>query len=124
MEFERVLLSLVRLFILLSTTESIEVVGGEVSIVQLKNAGEESRFITLSSALTSNTWDPSARSLNRTGLAQTSNGALSMEHSKWSIPEPLSVPENAKFMEVEDVLPPADTVFLFPSMAELIEVFG
>src|ERR671910_1032663 len=54
MEFERVLLSLVRLFLLLSRTESIEVVGGKVSIVQLKNAGDESRFTTLSSALTSN----------------------------------------------------------------------
>src|SRR5918995_7296032 len=54
MEFDRVLLSLVRLFLLLSTTESIEVVGGEVSIVQLNNAGDESRFTTLSFALTSN----------------------------------------------------------------------
>ena len=38
--------------------------------------------------------------------------------------EPLSVPENSKFMEVEEVLPPEVTVFLFPSMAGLIEVFG
>ena len=117
MEFERVLLSLVRLFLLLSTTESIEVVGGEVSIVQLKNAGDESglqRYLPLSPLV----HDPSARLLNRIGLAQTSNGAPSMEHSKWSIPEPLSVPENSKFMEVEEVLPPEVTVFLFPSMAE------
>ena len=63
MEFERVLLPLVRLFLLLSTTESIEVLGGDVSIVQLKKAGEESRFATLSSVLTPNECDPSARLL-------------------------------------------------------------
>ena len=41
-ELERVLLPLVSMFLLLSTTESIEVSGADVSTVQLKEAGEES----------------------------------------------------------------------------------
>ena len=59
-----------------------------------------------------------------TGLAHMANGAPSIEHSKWSTPEPLSDPENAKLIVVDEVLPPAVTVFLFPSMAEVIEVLG
>ena len=51
-EFDLVLLLFERLFLLLSTTESIEVVGGEVSIIQVKEAGDWSRFATLSSDLT------------------------------------------------------------------------
>ena len=53
-ELERVLLPLDKVFLLLSTTELIDVVGGIVSIVQTKDAGDASRFPTLSSALTSN----------------------------------------------------------------------
>jgi hypothetical protein len=52
------------------------------------------------------------------------NSPPSTEHSKWSTPEPLSEPENATVMEVDEVLPLAVTVFLFPSIAEVIEVFG
>ena len=37
---------------------------------------------------------------------------------------PVSLPENAKVMDVDVVLPPVVTVFLFPSMAEVIEVVG
>ena len=55
---------------------------------------------------------------------QTANDAPSTEHSKWFTPVPLSVPEKAKVMDVDVVLPPAVTFFLLPSMAEVIEVVG
>ena len=52
-EFDLVLLLLERLFLLLSTTESIEVVGGEVSISPVERGWETGlRFTTLSSDLT------------------------------------------------------------------------
>ena len=62
--------------------------------------------------------------LNCTGLVHVVNDAPSSEHSKWFTPVPLSVPEKAKVMDVEVVLPPVVTVFLLPSMAEVIEVVG
>ena len=62
--------------------------------------------------------------LNCTGLVHVVNDAPSSEHSKWFTPVPLSVPEKLKVMEVEVVLPPVVTVFLLPSMAEVIEVVG
>ena len=62
--------------------------------------------------------------LNCTGLVHVVNDAPSTEHSKWFTPVPLSVPEKAKVMEVDVVLPSVVTVFLLPSMAEVIEVVG
>ena len=55
---------------------------------------------------------------------QTPNDAPSSEHSKWFTPVPVSLPEKARVMDVEVVLPPVVTVFLLPSMAEVIEVVG
>ena len=91
-EFDRVLLPLDRVFLLLSTTESRDVVGGRVSIVHAKDAGDASTLTTLSSDLTFKVWDPSGRLLNCTGLVHVVNDAPSMEHSKWFTPVPISVP--------------------------------
>jgi hypothetical protein len=48
---------------------------------------------------------------------------LSILHSKWSTP-PVSVPENANFIEVDLVVPPLVTALLLPSVAEFMEVAG
>ena len=58
------------------------------------------------------------------GLSHVANGAPSSEHSKRLSPEPVSVPEKANVMDVDEVFPSAATAFLFPSMTELKEVFG
>ena len=55
---------------------------------------------------------------------QTTNDAPSRDHSKWFTPVPVSLPEKAKVMNVDVVLPPAVTVFLLPSIEEVIEVVG
>jgi hypothetical protein len=123
-EFDRVLLPLDKVFLLLSTIELIDVVGGVVSIDQTKEAGDTSEFATLSFALTFNVWAPSASWLYSTGLLQTANDAPSSEHSRWFTPVPLSVPEKAMVMDVDVVLPPVVAVFLLPSMAEVIDVVG
>ena len=62
--------------------------------------------------------------LNCVGLVHVVNDAPSTEHSRWFTPVPLSVPEKAKVMEVDVVLPSVVTVFLLPSMADVIEVVG
>jgi hypothetical protein len=49
-ELDLVLLPLDKVFLLLSTTELIDVVGGIVSIVQAKDAGDASRFATIFSS--------------------------------------------------------------------------
>jgi hypothetical protein len=55
---------------------------------------------------------------------QITNNIPSREHSKWFTPVPISVPERAKVMDVDVVLPPAVTLFLLPSTAAVIEVVG
>jgi hypothetical protein len=47
-----------------------------------------------------------------------------MEHSKWSKPAPVSVPEKVNIMAVDGVAPSADIGFLLPSVAEVIFVVG
>jgi hypothetical protein len=64
------------------------------------------------------------------GLVQVTNFELSILHSKWFIPTPLpslppvSLAENAKVIELEDVLPPVPIEVLLPSMAATRVVVG
>jgi hypothetical protein len=58
------------------------------------------------------------------GESQVENGAPSKEHSKWSKPTPISVPEKVNLMDVDVELPPLFTVSLLPSIAEFIVVSG
>ena len=57
------------------------------------------------------------------GLVQMVKLDLSTLHSKWSTP-PVSVPENAKVIEVDLVMPPLVRALLLPFVAEFIEVAG
>ena len=74
--------------------------------------------------VTSKVWDPSGRLLNCTGLVHVVDDAPSREHSKWSKPAPISVPENVNVMDEDVVLPLLVTVLLLPSKAVLILAGG
>ena len=66
-----------------SVAESMEVSGGKVSTVQLKEAGEMSLFQTLSWALISKVYCPSSDILgNVNGLVQATKFKPSTLHSK------------------------------------------
>ena len=118
------LLLLVTIFLLPSVTELIIVFGGFVFTVHMNAVGVGPSFPALSSDLTSKVWDPSGRLLNCTGLVHVVNDAPSREHSKWSNPTPISVPENVNVMDSDVVLPLLVTVLLLPSLAEFIVVSG
>jgi hypothetical protein len=62
--------------------------------------------------------------VNCTGLVQALNDEPSSEHSRWSIPTPVSLPENSKVRALDLVLLLLVIVLLLPSMAELIMVVG
>jgi hypothetical protein len=122
---------LVTALLLPSVAEFIEVVGGVVSTVQVNDAGDASLFLELSTDNTLNVWMLSFNKLrNVNGLVQVTNFELSILHSKWFIPTPLSLSppvslaENAKVIELEDELPSACTEVLFPSIAETTVVEG
>jgi hypothetical protein len=109
----------------------MEVLGAVVSTVHVKEAGDVSLFLELSTDNTLKVWVPSFNKLrNVNGLVQVTNFELSILHSKWFIPTPLpssppvSLAENAKVIELDDVLPPACTEVLFPSIAESTVVEG
>src|SRR5678816_2249361 len=81
--------------------------------------------------MTVNVCVPSFNKLENTnGLEQRTYLELSMLHSKWLIPAPLtslppvSLPENSNDMELELVLVPLATMVLLPSVAALIDVVG
>jgi hypothetical protein len=130
-EVDLVVPPLVTALLLPSVAEFIEVVGGVVSTVHVNDAGDVSLFLALSTDNTLNVWVPSFNKLgNVNGLVQVTNFELSILHSKWFIPTPLpssppvSLAENAKVIELDDVLPPACTEVLFPSIAESTVVEG
>jgi hypothetical protein len=125
-EVDLVVLLLVTALLLPSVAEFIEVVGGVVSTVQVNDAGEASLFVELSTDKTSKVWVPSVRlaELNCTGLVQALNGVPSSEHSRWSIPTPISVPENSSIRALDLVLLPLVIELLLPSIALLITVVG
>jgi hypothetical protein len=107
-----------------SVAESIIVVGATVSTVQLNEAGLGLRFPTLSSDIIRRVCVPSSKFLEAIGLVQTANLELSILHSEWSAPTPLSILENKKIIELDDVLPPAFMTVLLPSVAESMVVVG
>src|SRR5678815_157385 len=105
--------------------------GAKVSTVHVKDAGVRSLFPALSSDKTVKVWVPSfSKSENMNGLVQGTYLELSILHSKWLIPAPLSslppvsLPENLNDMEVELELVPLATMVLLPSIAVLINVVG
>jgi hypothetical protein len=126
MELDLVVPPLVTALLLPSVADFMELVGGTVSTVQLNEAGDEPLFPTLSSDLICSVWMPSPRlvEVNCIGLVQTVNLELSILHSEWSTPTPLSILENKKIIDLEDVLPPAVMTLLLPSVAESIVVAG
>jgi hypothetical protein len=110
----------------------IVVIGGTVSIFQLKDAGVGFIFPALSLALILKIWPPSFKSveLNLTGLLQVLKLDLSKLHSYCFIPTPLSslppvsFAENSNVTEFEDVLVPGAMILLSPAVAENIDVEG
>jgi hypothetical protein len=122
---------LVTTLLLPSTDEFMEVLGAVVSTVHVKEAGDVSLFLELSTESTLKVWVPSFNRLrNVKGLVQLTNLELSILHSKWFIPTPLpssppvSFDENAKVIELDEVFPPVCREVLFPSMADTIVVEG
>jgi hypothetical protein len=109
----------------------MEVLGDVVSTVQVKEAGDVSLFLELSTDNTLKVCAPSFNKLrNVKGLVQVTNLELSILHSKRFTPTPLpssppvSFAEKAKVIELDEVFPPVCIEVLFPSMAETIVVEG
>src|SRR5688572_29280335 len=124
-ESESVMVPLSKMVLFPSIALLIVVLGATVSTVQVNEAGEKLIFPTWSTALTLNLWVPSPTKFrNSNGLVQATYLELSMLHSRWPTPTPLSVPEKANLIEVDSLLPLFETVLLLPSTAETIEVVG
>src|SRR5512145_891215 len=113
-----------------SIAKSMLVVGAVVSTVHVNDAGDGLIFPTLSLALTSRIWVPSAMLLALTGPLQEVKFELSKLHSKLLIPTPLpslppeSIPEKLNIIELHVVLPPVLTIVPLPSVAESIIASG
>src|SRR4249919_961771 len=123
-ELEDVLLPGIIDLLLPSIAENIDVEGDSVSTIQLNDEGAEALFPALSSDNILSVWMPSVRLLVWTGLVQVVKLELSILHSECSTPTPLSILENKKIIELEDVLPPALMTLLLQSVAESRVVAG
>jgi hypothetical protein len=117
----------VNVLLLPSVAESINVSGGTVSTVHVKEDGDESLLPELSIDITSNIWAPSERLLNWAGLVHVENEEPSNEHSKLLISvvgTPPTETDNTKVIELDCVRPSLVTDLPAPSTEEIISVSG